>query len=446
MEGKTLSHFRIDARIGEGGMGVVYRAEDLNLHRTVAIKVLPAHLVGDAERTGRFFKEARAAAAVTHPSIATVHEIDEADGVTFIAMELVEGETLQETIDGKSLPIADAVRFATEIAEGLAAAHGAGIVHRDLKPDNVLIGGDGHVKIIDFGLARLLEEQPGRKVDEDSETVALTAPLTLEGAVVGTPAYMSPEQARGLALDYRTDLFSFGTLLYEMVTGQSPFKAKTATDTLSDILHKEPPAVASLNPEVPSSVQWILDKCLEKEAGERYQDTRDLVVDLKHLEPGSRTSASGLSRAVMPSQAVARPPWARPIPLALAALALVVAAVLIGRFLPTGSGSVPVAQANSLAVFSFENLKNPEDPERLGQILQELLITDLSGFEPVKVFSSQRLYDLQKQVGAGGGGKDAATAVARRAGAQNMLTGSLSQIGDRWMLTIQLADVETDGA
>jgi serine/threonine protein kinase len=400
LEGKTLSHFRILSRLGEGGMGVVYKAEDLKLQRVVAIKVLQKHLVSDPERAARFLKEARAAAAVTHASIATVHEIDDVDGVTFIAMELVEGDTLRELMSRKELSLGHAMRLAREIAEGLAAAHGAGIVHRDLKPDNIIVTPEGHAKIIDFGLARLLEAQHPPTSEED-ETLADTR--TREGTVIGTPAYMSPEQARGLEVDFRTDLFSFGSMLYEMVTGMAPFKAATTTDVLSDILHKSPPQVSSINPAVPSSVQWILDKCLEKEADRRYQDTRDLVVDLQHL-PASSGSDIGSGSVVLPSREAdaARPLWKQPIPLALAALVVVVAILGVPRLLGPGQGTAPIPEANSLAVFAFENLKDAEDPERLGQILQELLITDLSGGGPAKVFSSQRLYDLQKQVqGAG---------------------------------------------
>ncbi len=444
MEGKTLSHFRIDSRIGAGGMGVVYQAEDLKLRRTVAIKVLPSHLMGDQERAARFMKEARAAAAVTHRNIATVHEIDEADGVIFIAMELVEGDTLRSLIERSSLTLGHALHLAQEIAEGLAAAHEAGIVHRDLKPDNVIVTKDGHAKIIDFGLARLLEEQPA-PVSEDDETVL--ASKTRDGMVIGTPTYMSPEQARGLEVDFRTDLFSFGSTFYEMVTGAPPFKAATTTDILSDILHKVPQPVAGFNPEIPSSVQWVLDKCLDKDVDRRYQNTRDLVVDLQHLAPAGDTSDTSFT-SVLPSRsaAQARPWWQQPLPVALAALALVLVIVGLPWLLRGDRAGAPVPQANSLAVFMFENLKDVEDPERLGQILQELLITDLSG-GAVKVFSSQRLYDLQKQVqgrDAGRtGAKESATAVARRAGAQHMLTGSLSQISGRWMLTTQLADVQT---
>ena len=227
-----ISHFKILSKIGEGGMGVVYRAQDLDLGRIVAIKVLPPHLVGDEDRRARFVSEARTAAAVTHPHIATIHEIGEVDGIIFIAMEMVEGRTLRELVDEGGLTIRQAVRLATEIAEGLAAAHGAHIAHRDLKPDNVVIGNDGHVKILDFGLARLLAGPNGANEWVDAaaptagdtgqppETAEIDAPevpndraVTLpvgDKKVLGTPAYMSPEQARGKDVDYRTDIFSFG--------------------------------------------------------------------------------------------------------------------------------------------------------------------------------------------------------------------------------------------
>jgi serine/threonine protein kinase len=211
--GRKLSHFRILDRIGEGGMGVVYRAEDENLHRAVALKVLPPEAVANEERRLRFLREARAAASVTHPNIATIHEVDEADGVVFIAMELIEGKTLRELISGKPLPLKDALRLGIEIGEGLARAHQGRVVHRDLKPDNVMVASDGHVKILDFGLAKLLEAD-GHAPTEQSRLETISGEMTERGRVMGTVSYMSPEQARGQTIDSRSDLFAFGVVLY----------------------------------------------------------------------------------------------------------------------------------------------------------------------------------------------------------------------------------------
>jgi serine/threonine-protein kinase len=482
MIGTQISHFKILSKIGEGGMGVVYRAEDLDLGRVVAIKVLPPHLVGDEDRRARFVAEARTAAAVTHPHIATVHEIGQSADVIFIAMEMVEGRSLRKLIDEGGLTIKNAVRLATEMAEGLAAAHGAQIAHRDLKPDNVVVGPDGHVKILDFGLARLLSgpngatrwshitTEPGDPTDPGATPDAVAPASTQTGElddpvvpndkavtlpvgdkkVLGTPAYMSPEQARGLEVDYRSDIFSFGCTLYEMITGVPPFRGPTPTSTIADIIHTEPPSAVSVNVETPSSVQWILDKCLEKNPESRYQDTRDLVVDLHHLYPetGTQTvSHSGESDAwpTRKTQEVDRRPiWLRPLPVAVAVLIALLG--VTGTLLLRSERALPLAEENSLAVFPFENLGNPDDPDRLGEILQELLITDLSGLEPLNVFSSQRLSDIERQLerdGETGSAKDVASAVATRAGAERMVTGKLSQLGERWILTTQLTDVST---
>src|SRR5438093_444315 len=310
MIGRTLSHFRIVARLGEGGMGVVYKAEDERLHRPVALKVLPSGVVADEERQLRFLREARAAALLNHPNIATVHEVDEADGVVFIAMEYIEGKTLRSLVTGPPQAVREILRIAIEIAEGLAKAHQARIVHRDLKPENVMLTPEGHVKILDFGLAKLLmrEDAPVGHAGE-SATVSMEArrletlsgEMTQQGRILGTAAYMSPEQARGQAVDSRSDLFSFGIVLYEMVTGRVPFHGQTPMDTLGAILTSPAVPPSQLGADVPPELERILGKCLEKDPAERYQDTRDLVVDLKRLkrdtesQPMARPSTAPLA-------------------------------------------------------------------------------------------------------------------------------------------------------
>jgi tetratricopeptide (TPR) repeat protein/predicted Ser/Thr protein kinase len=293
-----LSHYRLIEKIGEGGMGVVYRAEDTKLRRQVALKVLPPELVGDEERRLRFLREARTAAAVNHPNIAHVYEIDEADGVVFITMELVEGKTLRKQIGGKALPMKDALQIATEMAEALAEAHKARVIHRDLKPDNVIVASSGHAKILDFGLAKLHEDRDDVRRSELSHLETVSGEMTREGKVLGTPAYMSPEQARGKPVDSRSDLFAFGTTLYEMATGSVPFKGKTTTDMLSAIIRDEAIPASQINAEVPPEMERIVGKCLQKDPGERYQHTDELVVDLRHLK---RTTDSGVQRIQTPS-------------------------------------------------------------------------------------------------------------------------------------------------
>ncbi len=291
MIGRTLSHFRIDSKLGEGGMGVVYRAWDTRLRRPVALKVLPPDLVANEERRLRFLREARAAAAVTHPNIATVYEVGEADGTVFIAMELVEGKTLRAFMAARPLPLRDTLAFATEISEALTRAHSARVIHRDLKPDNIMIGADGHVKILDFGLAKLAEDpdllgRPGL-----SRLDTISGELTREGRVLGTAAYMSPEQARGEPVDSRSDLFAFGITLYEMTTGVVPFRGRTVTDVLSAIVRDQPVSAASLNPETPADLERLIDKCLEKDPRERYQHAEEIAVDLRRLRRGSGPAA-----------------------------------------------------------------------------------------------------------------------------------------------------------
>ncbi len=301
MIGRTVSHFRILSKLGEGGMGVVYRAEDERLRRPVALKVLPADLVADEERRLRFLREARAAAAVSHPNIAGIYETGEADGVVFIAMELVEGKTLRALLGDRPLPVKDALRIAVEIAEGLAEAHKAGVVHRDLKPDNVCVRPDGHVKVLDFGLAKLLEPHADGERTGLSRLETISGEMTREGRVFGTVAYMSPEQARGLPTDPRSDQFSFGVTLYEMLAVRVPFRGKTPTDTLTAIIRDDPEPPSSLNADIPSELERIIGKCLEKDPDERYQDTRDLAVDLRKLK---RVTDSGVQTVRTPGTAV----------------------------------------------------------------------------------------------------------------------------------------------
>ncbi len=316
MIGRSLAQYRITASIGAGGMGEVYRATDPRLGRDVAIKVLPAATAADPERRQRFEQEARAASALNHPNILTVYDIGEADGTTYIAMELVEGRTLRElVVSGEALPTKRLLDIAVQTAEGLAKAHTAGIVHRDLKPENLMVSKDGYVKILDFGLAKLTETVPQDASGLPTAVAAATEP----GTVMGTAGYMSPEQASGQPVDFRSDQFTLGAILYEMATGKRAFQRKTGAETLVAIIREEPESLGQLAPKAPAPMRWIVERLLAKDPEERYASTKDLARDLKSVRDHlSETSVSGGLEAAEPARPRRRG-WILPAAVALAA-------------------------------------------------------------------------------------------------------------------------------
>jgi tRNA A-37 threonylcarbamoyl transferase component Bud32 len=299
MVGQTLAHYVIEAKLGQGGMGVVYRARDTRLGRPVALKVLAREVMGDPERRRRFVREAQAAAAVTHPAIAQIYAVDEADGITFIAMELVEGRTVRQLIAAGEMDVLKAMDVAIQVGGGLAKAHDAGIVHRDIKSDNVMVTPDGQAKLLDFGLAKLLDPQDSGDGSEMLTRGASSA-ATQAGMVLGTLAYMSPEQARGKGVDQRSDIFSLGVMLYEMATGQLPFAGDSALDTMHAIAFEEARPVTQIRPGLPPDLQRIVSRCLRKQPEDLYQATREVIEDLSRLrhdtETGSLPALSMVSR------------------------------------------------------------------------------------------------------------------------------------------------------
>jgi Tol biopolymer transport system component/tRNA A-37 threonylcarbamoyl transferase component Bud32 len=336
--GHTISHYTIEEKLGEGGMGVVYKARDTRLDRFVALKVLPADRVADAERKRRFIQEAKAASALNHPNIITIYDIDQADGIDFIAMEQVEGKTLERLIPRNGMRLGEVLKYAIQIAGALTRAHAAGIVHRDIKPGNIMVTPDGHVKVLDFGLAKLTE------VVEGGTTQAPTVPMeaadanrTEEGAIMGTVAYMSPEQAEGKKIDARSDIFSFGSLLYEMATGRRAFQDETKISTVVAILHKDPSPVREIAADVPRDLEKIIGRCLRKDPNRRFQHMADLKVALEELK---EESESGKLEAGVPAP-IARPGFFTSPRLAAAALTAIVIAAGAALWLTRPKAAAP---------------------------------------------------------------------------------------------------------
>jgi len=303
---EQLKHYRIEEELGQGGMGVVYKARDLRLGRPVAVKVLKKELTGDSERKRRFLQEARSASAVTHPAIAQVYDVDDTDDTLFIVLEYVEGQTVRELVVKRELDLLRTIEIALQVAEGLSSAHGVGIVHRDVKSENIMVTVDGRAKILDFGLAKLLEPS-GKVYDSGLEISAMeTMVRTQAGTVLGTVAYMSPEQARGKTVDHRSDIFSMGIVLYEMATGELPFKGASLLDTMHSIAFDEAQPVTVMKRNLPSDLQQVLARCLRKSPEDRYQKSIDLADDLRKLK---RTVESGPQPLTLTGHLRSIAPW-----------------------------------------------------------------------------------------------------------------------------------------
>jgi serine/threonine protein kinase/tetratricopeptide (TPR) repeat protein len=438
MIGQTVSHYRILEKLGEGGMGIVYKAHDTKLDRVVALKFLPLHSPSDATEKERFLHEARAAAALTHQNVAVIYEIGEHVDQLFLAMEYVEGKTLKTLIERESetLTIKKVLELSIQACEGLAAAHEKGIVHRDIKSDNIMVTAKGQVKIMDFGLAKL---KGGTK-------------LTKAGSTVGTAAYMSPEQAQGEEVDQRSDVFSLGVVVYELLTTKLPFRGDHHAALMYSLINEDPQPIARFNEKVSPEIERFVEKALAKDAEDRYQHVDELLADLrrerKHLDyvkAGEvRPSPVSMPEAVSVKEKPAGSMWKYAV-IAFVIAAMVLLAVIFNPFNLQIAPQKSVAEAatSSLAVMYFQNIPDPEDKDHTGDMLSDLLITALSQSKGLEVISRERLLDIQRQLQTDAKSitAESATRIAQRAGVTTMLLGSILQKEPDLAITVRLVDV-----
>ena len=449
--GMRFSRFELVSRIGAGGMGDVWRARDQDLHRDVAVKFLPERFAADPARLGRFAQEARAASSLNHPNIVTIHEIGETSGLPYIVMELVDGHTLRDLVlaqEGRPLPTRRLLDIAAQAADGLAKAHAAGIVHRDLKPENLMLTGDGFVKILDFGLAKLRGEGPLRRGGPGSAAGELwfdsgqptwpesPSPNTAVGAVIGTAGYMSPEQARGLAVDFRSDQFTFGAILYELATGQQAFRRDSPAQTIAAIIEDQPEPLATRSPGLPNPLRWVIERCLAKDAAERYASTLDLARELRGLREhiGETLSSGGSGSYRLPRGLSIR----RPVAIALGGLLLAASSLAVPSLrerIAVAFELRPVPREKGIAVLPFRTSSPNADDEYRSDGLSDTLVSRLSQLQRVEPSLWVVPASEVRQAGVLSAG------AARRAfGVTLVITGSLQRLGDRLRLNASLID------
>jgi serine/threonine-protein kinase len=432
--GTRLGPYEIQAPLGSGGMGEVYRAHDPKLKRDVAIKVLPQHTAADPDRRARFEREAQSIAALNHPNIVTIHSVEDADGVLFLTMELVDGQPLDALIVKGGLPLARILALAIPLADAVSAAHQKGITHRDLKPANVMVTTDGRLKVLDFGLAKLVEgpAEAGHYVPDltTSPTIA-SSPLTREGRIVGTVAYMSPEQAEGKPIDHRSDIFSLGVMLYELATGERPFTGDTSVSLLSSIIRDAPRQATELRPALPRELSRIIKQCLVKDPEYRYQSAKDIRNELRALQQESQSGELDASDVGRPIGLRKQ----RPVALAAGAVLLLVGATIGGwLWLTRASTGSPI---DSLAVLPFVNVGADPEAEYLSDGITENLINSLSQLPTLRVVPRSTVFRYK-------GRELDLRAVGRELTVRAVLTGRVVQRGETLNIQTELVDVNED--
>jgi serine/threonine-protein kinase len=448
---REIGHYKIKELLGKGGMGEVFLADDTELERLVALKVLPVEVANDSERIRRFVREAKAVSALNHPNIITIYEIGKTNDTHFIATEYIEGETLHSRLNGEQMNLKTVLDVAIQTAGALDAAHRAGIVHRDIKPENIMIRPDGFVKILDFGIAKLIERH-----SESVEAKAATATkgLTRDGMIVGTASYMSPEQARGKDTDARSDIFSFGVVLYETLTGKQPFEGESAIDTISSIISKEPMPLGQLTPDISRELNHIVEKSLRKDREERYQTAKDLLIDLRDVwqdlefqnnlertaspsREESKTQILSATTSNAPHTTSSAEYIANEIkshkPAVTAGLAILLLAAIGLGYLFFANRSANATQIESIAVLPFENQNL--DTEYLSDGLTESIINNLTKLPNLRVISRNSVFRYK-------GKETDSTAVGQELNVRAVLTGRIVQRGDNLIISAELTDLQ----